>query len=124
MSEGPGPKFVSPIAKARAAAKAKKSQGDGSSSSKASTDGDETVFKATTVDATEEEVDDRPTILILGGCGMVGRNLVRFLVTNQLCSKIRVADKTMPQIAFFHPSDEEIFERNVEFVQADLNKRN
>ena len=122
MSEGGGPKFVSPIAKARAAAKAKKGQGDGGSSKASGSD--ETVFKVAeaAADTTTEAVDERPTILILGGCGMVGRNLVRFLATNQLCSKIRVADKTIPQIAFFHPSDEEIFDRNVEFVQADLNK--
>ena len=120
MSEGP--KFVSPLAKARAAAKAKKAQPDGNPNKDTEGGSDsDTVFQTAEATATET-VDQRPTILILGGCGMVGRNLVRFLATHQLCSKIRVADKTIPQIAFFHPADEEIFERNVEFVQADLNK--
>ena len=35
----------------------------------------------------------KPRVLVLGGCGFVGRNFVTFLVQNDLASKIRVADK-------------------------------
>ncbi len=38
-------------------------------------------------------------MLILGGSGFIGRNLVKFLVDNKLAGKIRVADKTIPAVA-------------------------
>jgi hypothetical protein len=43
----------------------------------------------------------KPRILVLGGVGMIGRNFVQFCIDNDLCSYIRVADKTMPEIAYF-----------------------
>ena len=45
----------------------------------------------------------KPRVLVLGGCGFVGRNLVKHLVDQDLCSAIVVADKTMPMIACFAP---------------------
>ncbi len=32
------------------------------------------------------EEDSRPSILVLGGVGMIGRNFVKYLVDNRLCS--------------------------------------
>ena len=32
-------------------------------------------------------------VLVLGGTGFVGRHLVKYLVDNDACAKIRVADK-------------------------------
>lgn len=66
-----------------------------------------------------------PRILILGGCGFIGRNLVDFLVRNSLAAKIRVADKTMPVIANMSKAHEEAFNSPlVEFKQSDLTKDN
>ena len=52
--------------------------------------------------ASEGKVEDgsKPSVLILGGMGMVGRNLVSYLVENRLASAIRVADKKMSMLAY------------------------
>ena len=48
------------------------------------------------------EIDQsKPAVLILGGCGMIGRNLVEHLIANDLVRKIRVADKAMPMTSYF-----------------------
>lgn len=47
------------------------------------------------------EAAQLPAYLVLGGCGMVGRNLVEHLVNNNLARKIRVADKAMPMTSYF-----------------------
>ena len=46
------------------------------------------------------EEGEGPAVLILGGLGMVGRNLVAYLVENRLASTIRVADKQIPDLAY------------------------
>ncbi len=46
-----------------------------------------------------ETMSDKPRVLILGGVGFVGRNLVKHLVQNNLVSKIAVADKVLPDTA-------------------------
>lgn len=43
-----------------------------------------------------------PSVLVLGGVGFIGRNLVTYLVENKLADYIRVADKTMKQTAYFN----------------------
>ena len=58
--------------------------------------------------------------LILGGCGYIGRNLVKFLLDNNV-SQITVADKKMPMLVKMHPAFEEYLER-VEFIHADLSR--
>jgi len=42
---------------------------------------------------------DKPKVLILGGVGFIGRNLVTFLAQNNLVSKIGVSDKVPYQVA-------------------------
>jgi len=42
----------------------------------------------------------KPRVLVLGGCGSVGRNLVKYLIDNKLVSSIRVADKKRPTMVF------------------------
>ncbi|OQR93772.1 hypothetical protein ACHHYP_02280 [Achlya hypogyna] len=65
----------------------------------------------------------KPKILVLGGAGMVGRNFVKFCVDNELCSYIRVADKSMPEISYFNESHKAAFASdNVEYIQADLTR--
>jgi len=57
--------------------------------------------------------------LILGGLGLVGRHLVRYLVNNGLTSKIRVVDKTMVAMARLGADFEAAFSK-VECIQANL----
>jgi len=66
----------------------------------------------------------KPRVLILGGCGFIGRNLVTFLVQNDLVSKILVSDKVLPQVAGLNEVEREIFENSgiVSFKQANLAK--
>jgi len=63
-------------------------------------------------------------VLILGGVGFIGRNLVQFLVENNLVSKIRVADKVLPALAGLSAAQKALFESDkVEFKQANLSRK-
>ncbi|KAI8337758.1 hypothetical protein BC941DRAFT_426101 [Chlamydoabsidia padenii] len=64
-------------------------------------------------------IEGKPSVLILGGTDLVGRHLVHYLVTQQLASHIRVADKMLPQTAYLSKQHEETFKK-VEFKQANL----
>jgi len=67
----------------------------------------------------------KPRVLILGGCGFIGRNLVRYLVENSLVSKICVSDKVLPQVAGLNEAEKAIFESDiVAFKQANLAREN
>jgi len=63
----------------------------------------------------------KPRVIILGGCGFVGRNLVQFLVEKDLTSKIRVADKVLPALAGLSETQKEIYSK-VEFKQVNLSR--
>ena len=61
-------------------------------------------------------------VLLLGGCGFVGRHLVALLVKAGV-AKIRVVDKLMPAMAFLTPEHKEAFAMPaVEYKQADISK--
>ncbi|KAL0271796.1 UNVERIFIED_CONTAM: hypothetical protein PYX00_008784 [Menopon gallinae] len=63
----------------------------------------------------------KPRVIVLGGCGFIGRNLVNFLITNDLVESIRVVDKVPPQIAWLNPKQGEIFnDSRVFFKSANL----
>jgi len=62
---------------------------------------------------------DKPRFLVLGGVGFIGRNLVQYLVEQDLASKIRVIDKVLPATAFLTPAQKAAFEK-VEFKQGNL----
>lgn len=62
---------------------------------------------------------DKPSILILGGTDFIGRHLVHYLISNQLASHIRVADKMLPQTAYLSKQHEQSF-KLIEFKQANL----
>jgi len=63
----------------------------------------------------------KPRVIILGGCGFIGRNLVQFLAQNGLVSKIRVADKVLPDLAGLSKKQTEIFKSDlVEYKQSNL----
>jgi len=57
--------------------------------------------------------------LILGVLGFVGRHLVKYLVDNDLTSKIRVVDKTMVAMARLSKEFTDAFDK-VETIQANL----
>lgn len=64
----------------------------------------------------------KPRVLVLGGVGFIGRNLVQYLIKNDLVSKVRVADKVLPALAGLSAEQKEIFENKVEFKQANLSR--
>ena len=64
-------------------------------------------------------MSSKPTVLVLGGVGFVGRHFVTYLVENQLASEIRVVDKTMPVTSYLTRKQTEAFEQ-VEYVQGNL----
>lgn len=60
-------------------------------------------------------------VLVLGGCGFLGRNFVEFLIKNELVSKVRIVDKVPPQIAWLNKYHQEIYSNPlVEFKSANL----
>lgn len=61
----------------------------------------------------------KPRVLVLGGLGFIGKHLVKYLVDNNLASKVRVVDKTMLAMARLGKYFEETF-KNVECIQANL----
>lgn len=66
-------------------------------------------------------MSDKPTVLILGGCGFIGRNLVHYLIKNELSSEIRVVDKTPPQMAWLNAEQNAAYDNpTVEFCSANL----
>uniref|UniRef100_A0A8D9DUS7 NAD-dependent epimerase/dehydratase domain-containing protein n=1 Tax=Cacopsylla melanoneura TaxID=428564 RepID=A0A8D9DUS7_9HEMI len=63
----------------------------------------------------------KPTVVVLGGCGFIGRNLVEYLIENDLVSKLRVIDKVSPEIAWLNEKQKTIFNHPlVEFVSGNL----
>jgi len=64
-----------------------------------------------------------PRVIVLGGCGFIGRNLVEYLATSGLVSKIRVADKMLPDLAGLSKNQSDIFKSDlVDFRQANLSR--
>ncbi|PRP88665.1 NAD-dependent epimerase/dehydratase family protein [Planoprotostelium fungivorum] len=61
----------------------------------------------------------KPNILVLGGLGFIGRNLVAYLVKNDLAGHIRVADKGLPALVSMNEEHTAIFEK-IDFKQANL----
>ncbi len=63
----------------------------------------------------------KPKVLVLGGVGFIGRNFVEYLSDNNLASKIKVADKVLPDLAGLSAKQVAIFKSDlVEFKQANL----
>jgi len=63
----------------------------------------------------------KPRIIVLGGCGFIGRNLVQYLVEKDLASKVRVADKVLPALAGLSEAQKEIFSK-IDFKQVNLSR--
>lgn len=63
----------------------------------------------------------KPRVLILGGCGFIGRNLVSYLVQEELTSAIRIVDKVPPQVAWLNKVHQDFLNNPiVEFRSANL----
>ncbi|XP_017769344.1 PREDICTED: uncharacterized protein LOC108557368 [Nicrophorus vespilloides] len=66
-------------------------------------------------------MEQKKNVIILGGCGFIGRNLVAYLVSNKLVNRLRVVDKVPPQVAWLHPEHQKYFDDPiVEFKHANL----
>eukprot|EP01059_Diplonema_ambulator_P036512 TRINITY_DN9111_c0_g1_i2.p1 TRINITY_DN9111_c0_g1~~TRINITY_DN9111_c0_g1_i2.p1 ORF type:complete len:373 (+),score=78.55 TRINITY_DN9111_c0_g1_i2:52-1170(+) len=62
-----------------------------------------------------------PSVLVLGGTGFIGKNLVQYLVDYNLAGRVRVADKVPAMLAYMDKRFEETFAKEiVETVQCDL----
>ncbi|KAI9340005.1 hypothetical protein BDR26DRAFT_861949 [Obelidium mucronatum] len=63
----------------------------------------------------------KPSVLILGGVGFVGRNIVTLLLDGDRVASLRVADKALPATSYLNAKQKAAFEDpRVEFVQANL----
>eukprot|EP00339_Tiarina_fusa_P022615 CAMPEP_0117024330 /NCGR_PEP_ID=MMETSP0472-20121206/18085_1 /TAXON_ID=693140 ORGANISM="Tiarina fusus, Strain LIS" /NCGR_SAMPLE_ID=MMETSP0472 /ASSEMBLY_ACC=CAM_ASM_000603 /LENGTH=365 /DNA_ID=CAMNT_0004730741 /DNA_START=21 /DNA_END=1118 /DNA_ORIENTATION=+ len=63
----------------------------------------------------------KPNVLVLGGMGFIGRNMVQYLVENDLANKIRSVDKVLPSTANLGAGHAEAFAApNVQAMQANL----
>lgn len=62
---------------------------------------------------------EKPNILILGGVGFIGRNVVQWLVHHRAAKHIRVVDKVLPSVAFLGKDHKEAFaDSSVKFKQG------
>ncbi|KAI1461718.1 hypothetical protein F4805DRAFT_242562 [Annulohypoxylon moriforme] len=64
---------------------------------------------------------EKPTILIIGGLGYIGRFLARYIHENDLASEVRLVDKVLPQLAWLAPEFEKACSSE-KFIQADASK--
>lgn len=65
-----------------------------------------------------------PSVLILGGCGFIGRHLVEYLTRRKLVSHITVVDKSLVATSNMNTVHKALYEDKslIRFKQADLSK--
>ncbi|RMD41137.1 hypothetical protein DV735_g4010, partial [Chaetothyriales sp. CBS 134920] len=71
--------------------------------------------------ATDGEASDKPSVLIVGGLGYIGRFLAKYLHDHQLASTVRLVDKVLPQLARLAPEFSEACSPSL-FLQADASR--
>ncbi|KAK4229019.1 hypothetical protein QBC38DRAFT_473481 [Podospora fimiseda] len=64
---------------------------------------------------------EKPSVLIIGGLGYIGRFLALHIHKNNLASDVRIVDKVLPQLAWLPPMFEEACAGS-KFVQADASR--
>ena len=64
---------------------------------------------------------EKPSVLIIGGLGYIGRFLALYIQKNDLASEVRIVDKVLPQLAWLAPEFEEACSKD-KFMQADASK--
>ncbi|KAM3443529.1 hypothetical protein MY4824_000415 [Beauveria thailandica] len=65
--------------------------------------------------------DAKPSVLIVGGMGYLGRFLALHIHKNNLASQVRLVDKVLPQLAWLAPEFSEACSQD-KFMQADASK--
>ncbi|PHH89262.1 hypothetical protein CDD83_6381 [Cordyceps sp. RAO-2017] len=65
--------------------------------------------------------DDKPSVLIIGGLGYIGRFLALHIHENKLASEVRLVDKVLPQLAWLAPEFSEACSPD-KFMQADASR--
>ncbi|KAL2207224.1 NAD(P)-binding protein [Sarocladium strictum] len=65
--------------------------------------------------------DEKPSVLIVGGLGYIGRFLALHIHKNDLASELRIVDKVLPQLAWLAPEFSEACSQE-RFMQADASK--
>ncbi|WEW58742.1 hypothetical protein PRK78_004210 [Emydomyces testavorans] len=63
----------------------------------------------------------KPSVLIIGGLGFLGRHLALYIHDNKLASEVRIVDKCLPQLAWLAPEFNEACSQD-KFVQADASR--
>jgi nucleoside-diphosphate-sugar epimerase len=64
---------------------------------------------------------EKPSVLIVGGLGYIGRFLAKYIHDNDLASELRLVDKVLPQLAWLAPEFESACSA-ANFMQADASK--
>ncbi|KAI0021031.1 hypothetical protein F4780DRAFT_309492 [Xylariomycetidae sp. FL0641] len=64
---------------------------------------------------------EKPSVLIIGGLGYIGRFLAKHIHENNLASELRLVDKVLPQLAWLAPEFEDACSGS-NFMQADASK--
>ncbi|KUI66263.1 hypothetical protein VM1G_01979 [Cytospora mali] len=64
---------------------------------------------------------EKPSVLIIGGLGYIGRFLALYIHKNDLASEVRVVDKVLPQLAWLAPEFDEACAGD-KFMQADASR--
>ncbi|CAJ2500928.1 Uu.00g037810.m01.CDS01 [Anthostomella pinea] len=64
---------------------------------------------------------EKPSVLIIGGLGYIGRFLAKHIHENSLASELRLVDKVLPQLAWLAPEFEAACSGS-NFMQADASK--
>lgn len=65
--------------------------------------------------------DDKPSVLIIGGLGYIGRFLALHIHQNELASEVRLVDKVLPQLAWLAPEFSAACSPD-KFMQADASR--
>ena len=65
--------------------------------------------------------DTKPSVLIIGGLGYIGRFLALHIHQNSLASEVRLVDKVLPQLAWLPPEFAEACSQD-KFMQADASR--
>jgi len=63
-------------------------------------------------------MEGKPNVLVLGATGFIGRNLVKYLIGNNLANVTSV-DKVLPSLSYLSPEEEVVFEK-ANFLQKSL----
>lgn len=64
---------------------------------------------------------EKPTVLIIGGLGYIGRFLALHIHNNNLASDVRLVDKVLPQLAWLAPEFQDACS-GTKFMQADASR--